>query len=87
MESYSAWAALGGIEGVLKTLSGQDDVNPNTPDANGEVPLTRGVWNGHEGAAKVLLGQDDINPNKLTWNDQTPLSLAACRGRERVVKC
>jgi len=80
------WATWGGHEGVVKTLLGRDDINPDEPDNDGQTPLHWAGLRGHEGVVKVLLGRDDVNPDKPDNDGQTPLHWAADEGHKGVVK-
>jgi len=54
-------------------LLGRDDVNPDSPNDDGETPLWWAAKNGHEEVVKMLLGRDDVDPNKQNTNLRTPL--------------
>lgn len=67
------WAAYcGGHEGVVEILLGHGDVNPNTPDKDGETPVYRAASSGHEGVVKILLRHDKVN-------SKSPISAANSR--------
>jgi len=80
------WAARRENEGVVKTLLGRDDINPDKPNNGGETPLYWAATYGYEGVVKILLGRDDVNPDKPGSGGQTPLCSAATYGYEGVVK-
>ena len=81
-----AWAALSGNEGVVTTLLGWEDVNPDQPGDDGRTPLSWAAFGGHERVVKTLLGRDDVNPDRPDNEGKTPFCWAALRGHEEVVK-
>jgi len=62
------------------TTLGQDDVNTDTSDVNGQTPLYYAALYVRDGVVKMLLGRKDVNPDKLDKHGRTPLSFAARNG-------
>ena len=62
MANSLAWAAENGHEGVVRMLLGQDDIEPDEQDEDGETPLLLAARNGHSGVVGMLLGRNDVNP-------------------------
>ena len=80
------WAAHNGHGGVVKTLLGRGDIDPDKPGNSSRTPLSCAASSGHGGVVKMLLGREDVDPNKPNNSGQTPLSCAASSGHEGVVK-
>jgi len=82
------WAAMGGHEGVAKSLLERDDINPNTVDSGfGRTPLSWATMRGHEGIVKLLLERGDVDPNTPdATHSRTPIWWATRRGHESLVK-
>ena len=51
------WAAYYGHEGIVKMLLRRDEVNPDQPDNQGQVPLWYAAENGHAGVVALLQRQ------------------------------
>ena len=81
-----AWAARNGHGGVVKTLLGRGDVDPDRPDKYDQTPLCCAALDGHEEVVKILLGRQDVNCDRPDKYGRTPLYCAANNGHEGVVK-
>jgi len=77
--------------GVVKTLLGREEVNPDRPDNIGRTPLSYAAEGRYKNGlyrprrentrvVKILLGQGNVNPDRPDNCGRTPLSYAAQRG-------
>ncbi|OGM41499.1 hypothetical protein ABOM_008920 [Aspergillus bombycis] len=73
-----------GLEDVLQGLI-ETSSQANTPDTNGETPLSWAVRRGSEFYVKLLL-EKGADPDTRDKHDRTPLSRAAEQGCETMVK-
>ncbi|RPA93312.1 ankyrin [Choiromyces venosus 120613-1] len=73
-------------EGVVRLLLERGDINPESSDKSGRIPLSYAAERGEEGVVKLLLESGNANPDSFDNNGRTPLSYADEWGEEGVVK-
>ena len=69
-------AAQRGLEGMVKILLGQEEVNPEKPDNDRRTPLSHAVKGGRLEVVELLLGREEASPDKQ-GNDSEGGSAAA----------
>ena len=62
------------------------DIDPHSPDENGETPLFRAAFEGHEGVLKVLLERVDVNSDMPALTSEAALLQARKHGHQAIVK-
>ena len=70
----------------MKLLLERKEVNPDSPNKWGEIPLCLAAEGGHEGIVKLLLERKEVNPDSPNKWGEIPLCLAAEGGHEGIVK-
>ena len=76
------WAARKGHGAIVKLLSEQEGVTPNTADKGSRTPLSWAAGGGFGNIVKMLLGRGDVTPNTTDKGGRTPLSWAIRGGSE-----
>ena len=70
----------------MKLLLKREDIDTDSPDRDGRIPLSFAASGRHEKVVKILLEHGDPNPDLPDSNGRTPLPIAASRRHEGVVK-
>ena len=71
----------------MRTLLGQNEINPDTANDDGRAPLSFAASHEHEAVVKILLRRNEVNPTPIPdQSGQTPLMLAAETGHEGVLR-
>ena len=68
----------------MRILLEPSDINPDTADIYGQMPLSWAGQNGQEGVIRILLKQADVNPDTADIYSQTPLSWVVRNGSDRI---
>ena len=71
---------------VMSILFRRKYVNPDSPDGDGQTPLSWAARNGHDRVVKLLLGRKDVTPDRPDGYGRTPLLWASQNGRDGTVR-
>ena len=71
------YAAMKGHTAIVELLLGNERINVNLVNEDGNTALHYAAWKGHKNVVELLLGHEQINVNIVNYWGRTPLDTAA----------